>query len=341
MIQFRKEIRTSVFRDPTENYALSKREMQKRYDPLDGRMVRIFPFRGMTFPRHDWTPFVEESRQRFCPFCPGTVEKVTPRFPADFIAEGVISCGQALLVPNLHPYETHTGVVIMTPIHYLSMEDITVEVMTDAMEAGLNYLKVIAAQDPVNAKYSSINWNYMPYAGGSIIHPHLQIISGAEPCNLDGSMIAAAADYYQKNGRVYWHDLIAAEKSDGARYLGTTGKIEWLASFAPLTMGDITAVLEGCATVHDVTRQTLAELAGGFRKVISYYDQINFPAFNMALYFTDREAAGFCCTARMVGRFTLFPLVGSDVSHMEMMHMDPCSFAEPEDMAVEARKFFK
>jgi len=340
MIQFKNKICTSVYHDPTKNFELSKVEIQKRYDPLTGRMVRIFPFRSMTFPRHDWTPFVEESKQGFCPFCPGAVEKVTPRFPEDFIPGGMIKCGQSVLVPNLHPYETHTGVVIMTPTHYLSMEDITVEVMTDGMEAGLNYLKIIAEKDPDNAKYCNINWNYMPYAGGSIIHPHLQIISGADPCNLDREMIEAAAKYYENNGKVYWHDLIEAEKN-GERHLGTTGQIEWLASFAPLTMGDVTAVLEGCSTIYDITRQTLADLATGLRKVISYYDHANFPAFNMALYFAGREAEGFCCTARMVGRYTLFPLVGSDVSHMQMLHMDPWSLLNPEDMAVEIRKFFK
>lgn len=340
MINFLKNVSRSVYQDPTSNFELKQVESQKRYDPLTGKLVRVFPFRKLAFPRHDWAPFVEESRQRFCPFCPGVLEKATPRFPEDFIPGGRIQVGQSMLVPNLHPYETHTGVVVMTPSHYLSMEDITVEVMVDSMEAGIRYLQVIAEKDPENAKYSSINWNYMPYAGGSLIHPHLQVISGGEPGNLEREVIDSAALYYKNNGSVYWDDLLEAERQ-GERYLGATGSVEWLATYAPLAMGDVTAVLGGCSTIQDISREKLVELAGGLKKVISYYDSVDLPAFNMALYFAGRGDEGFRCTARLVGRYTLFPLVGSDISHMQMLHQDPWTLHLPETMAEELRKFFK
>ncbi|MCL6478340.1 MAG: hypothetical protein K6T65_07975 [Peptococcaceae bacterium] len=339
MIEFRKVVSKSRFYDPTKNFELNEVNSEKRYDPLTGEMVRLFPFRNMALPRHDWTPFVEESKQRFCPFCPGIIDQAAPRFTEDFIPEGRLKVGESVLLPNLNPYETHSAVVVMTPQHYLSMPDISTGVMRDSMQVGLDYLKVVAEKDPANARYSSINWNYMPYSGGSLIHPHLQVISGSEPCNLDRNMINSAAAYFEKNGSVYWYDLVEAEKS-GERYLGNTGQIDWLAAFAPLALGDVVAVVRGCSTIHDITSEHLEELALGFQKVIKYYDSVNLPAFNMALYFAGREDKGFCCTARMIGRFTLFPLVGSDVSNMQMLHHDFWTLYLPEDMAGELKGYF-
>lgn len=339
MINLRRIISTSKYHDPTKNFELKEVNSEKRYDPLTGRQVRLFPFRKTAFPRHDWTPFVEESRQRFCPFCPGVFDKVTPRFEEEFIPGGRIKVGESTLIPNLNPYETHSAVVVMTPQHYISMQDITPELMRDSMEAGLQYLKAVAGKDPDNSRYCSVNWNYMPYAGASLIHPHLQVISGSEPCNLDGDMVNAAAGYFDRNGSIFWDDLIEAERG-GERDLGSTGKVHWLTSFAPLALGDVTGVIKDCSTIRDITGEHLGEIAGGFKRIISYYDSINLPSFNMAIYFAGSEDRGFCCTARMVGRYTLFPLVGSDISNMQMLHHDPWTLFLPEDMAADLKKYF-
>jgi galactose-1-phosphate uridylyltransferase len=339
MINFRKVVSRTRFLDPAKDFDVRVVNSEKRYDPLTGKLVRVFPFRKISLPRHDWTPFVEESRQRFCPFCPGILENKTPRFTEDFIPGGKMQVGESTLVPNLHPYETHSAVVVMSSQHYISMRDMTEEIIADSMEAGLRYLKVIAGKDPDNARYSSINWNYMPYAGGSLIHPHIQVISGSEPCNLDREMVDAAAGYFDKNNRIFWDDLVEAEKG-GERHLGDNGMIDWLATFAPLAMGDVTAVIRGCSTISDITIEHFKELAKGLVKVIRYYDAVNIPSFNMALYFAGREDRGFCSTARIIGRYTLFPVAGTDVSHMQMLHQDPWTLHLPEEMAKDLKQYF-
>ncbi|MFZ5652092.1 MAG: hypothetical protein ACOY4I_14755 [Bacillota bacterium] len=341
MINFIKKVNKTRYYDPTKNFELNEVDSEKRYDPLTGKMVRIFPFRKIGFPKHDWTPFVEESRKRFCPFCPDVIEKTTPRFPEDLIPEGRLRVGDAVLVPNLHPFETHTGVVVMTSRHYLAMDDITPEIMACSIEAGLQYLKRIEDKDPENAGFSSVNWNYMPYAGGSLIHPHMQVIAGADPACLDGEMARCAAAYFDNHGSNYWHDLVEAEKKEGQRYIGSTGGIEWLATFAPLGMADVTAVLVNCRSFRDVSGERLVQLTRGLKNVISYYNSVNIPAFNMATYFAGNGEKGFCCTMRVVGRYTLFPLVGSDVSHMQMLHLDPWTLHLPEVMAEDLRNYFK
>ena len=251
-VELRRKVNETIYHDPTKDFTLQKATSEIRYDPLTGQLVRIFPFRKIMFERFDWTPYVEESRQRFCPFCPGIIEKATPRFPDSFTPGGRLQVGQAVVVPNLHPYELHTGVVIMTPTHYVSMDELTEEFMFDSFKAGVSYLLRCVEVDPAGAVYSSVNWNYMPYAGGSLIHPHLQVLAGPEPSNYDAMMLAGLKSYTRATGNIFWADLLATEQSLGQRYLGQVGNSHWLATFAPRALIDITAVFPKRVTPGDM-----------------------------------------------------------------------------------------
>jgi len=339
-VKFIKTVNKSTFLDPANNFAPKTVNTEVRYDPLTGQISRIFPFRKLILHRHDWTPFVEESKQKFCPFCPAVVEKVTPKFPADIAPEGRIRVGDALAIPNLNPYEKHAAVVIMSSRHYIPMEEVDVRLMVDSFRAGLEYLQRSAGADPDGARYASVNWNYMPYAGGSLIHPHLQVLAGARPCTYDRHLINASVEYFKSYNSNYWTDLIDAEIKHGERYLGKTGRVHWLSTFAPRHVGDITGIIPDKQTVDDLNDSDLTDLAGGFKKIIDYYSRCNIVSFNAALYFARREDTGFTVHARIVGRFTIFPLVGSDITHMQILHDDPWTVILPETIAGELRALF-
>lgn len=340
-VELRREIIESYFHDPAQEFALTKATGEIRYDPLTGQLVRIFPFRNMKFHPHDWTPFVEESRRRFCPFCPEQLTKVTPLFPEGFCPEGRIRVGEAVAVPNLNPYERHTAVVVMSPQHYLSMPELTPGVIVDSFLAGLAFLKAAAAYDPDGARYGSINWNYMPYSGGSLIHPHLQVLTGPAPTTYQGELIRGANAYFNQQGSNFWTDLLSLEQTRDERYLGQTGTVTWTVTFAPRAAHDITAVLPGRRTVFDVGEKDFRDLAHGMVKIIDFYRQKNLVSFNAAIYFADRADAGFWVHARMVGRFTIFPLVGSDYSHMQVLHDDPWTLYLPEQLAQGMKPLFR
>ena len=338
-VNLRRVVNKTLYHNPMKNFELHEANSETRYDPLTGQLVRIFPFRKIGFPRHDWTPYVEDSQKRFCPFCPGVLEKSTPRYPDDIIPGGRLKVGDAVLVPNLHPYERHTAVVIMTPRHYVPMNEIPVDMMLDSFKAGLQFLKIIEQKDPTGSGYGSINWNYMPYAGGSLIHPHLQVISGPEPSTYDGQMITAANEYFKNNGANFWDDLLKLERCS-ERYVGKTGDVEWLATFAPRALVDVTAVLPGGITTGELSENDLLEVLRGFKNVIDYYDSVNVSAFNSVLYFARKKDTGFRIHARIVGRYTIFPVVGSDVSHLQVLHNDPWTLHMPEVLAEDLKKFF-
>lgn len=340
-IEFRRIVNETEFHNPMKDFELKKANSEIRYDPLTGQLVRIFPFRKVTLSSHDWTPFVEESLRRFCPFCPDKLETATPRFPEKLIPGGRLKFGEATVVPNLHPYELYSAVVAMSKLHYIPMPDLTPQLIFDSFKASLEFLKLIAAKDPNNSRYSSINWNYMPYAGGSLIHPHLQVLSGPKPTTFVEQMINASMAYHSNNGSSFWTDLINLEQEKAERYLGQTGNIHWLTTYAPLALCDVTGILTECAAPNELKDNDLKDLATGLKKVIDYYHDNNICSFNMALYFAPKQDTGFKASIRIVGRYTLFPLVGSDFSHLQILHKDPWTLHSPEEMTRELKVYFQ
>lgn len=339
-IEFRREFIESAFLDPRKNYEKKVVTSEVRYDPLTGQISRIFPFRRLISHRHDWEPFVEKSRQQFCPFCPENLDKTTPRFLPDFYPEGYIRTGGATAVPNLHPYEKYASVVVMCREHYVPMGDIYPSMVTESFKAALEYLKYAQKYDSSGARYCSINWNYMPYAGGSVIHPHLQVLAGPKPSTYDEKMYQAAKEYFDKTGQNFFTELIKAEQKENKRYLGRTGQVHWLSTFAPRHVADVTGILPGKTNIGDLTDDDLKQIAEGMIKVAHYYDRINLPSFNAALYFGLDSDGSFYITIRMVGRFTIFPLVGSDITHMQILHDDPWTVLLPEKLAEDLKKDF-
>lgn len=339
-INFIKTRKESTFLDPRNNFEAQTITIEVRKDPLTERVSRIFPFRQMFLHRHDWTPFVEDSKRKFCPFCPEVVEQVTPKFIKTITSEGRIKVGNAMAIPNLNPYEKHAAVVIMSPKHYIAMDAIDINTIVDSLQAALTYLSRVAATDPAEGHYPSINWNYMPYAGGSIIHPHLQVLTSSEPSTFNKQLISSSMEYFKKYRQNYWVDLIDAEIKSGERYIGQTGGIHWISAFAPRHAGEILGILPGKQTIDDLDEQDLKNLATGLQKVILYYDRKNIPSFNAALYFSRQDDLGFTIHLRIVGRFTIFPLVGSDITHMQVLHDDPWTVILPELVTQELKDVF-
>lgn len=337
-ISFKKEIITTVFHNPKHGFQLTPAHCEIRYDPLTGQLSRIFPSKRINFHQPGPKSTAGESKGT-CPFCPENLEKSTPRFPEDLIPSGRLKSGKACVIPNLSVYESYNGVVIMSPDHYVGMKEISAEMISQSLRASLEFLVTAGRKDPGNARYGSVNWNYMPCAGGSLIHPHLQVIAGRNPSTYAQSVIKASDEYYKSKGSVFWSDLIETE-SGGDRHPGNTGNITWLSTFAPRGLADITAIIPEKRSASDINAKDIANLASGLLKVISYYHRCGIPGFNTSLYLAGREDEGFWSTLRMIGRFNTAPLAGSDVSYMQTLLGDPWSFQLPEVTAAEMKTYF-
>lgn len=338
MIELRKETYTTSLHNPMADFALTGLPSEIRTDPLTGGRVRICPPKVYNLRPHDWTPYIENSRQRFCPFCPEALEKATPRFPAGLIPEGRLRIGGATLIPNMTPYDLYAAVVIMSPDHYVPPEGLVPNVLGDSLTAAWRFVERLTAYDPDRAVYASINWNYMPYSGGSIIHPHLQVLAGPLASRYQGEALAGEQDYFARTGRFFWDDLVSEEKERGERYLGASGEVEWLAYWAPRALVDIAAVLP--ASGGEGILAHLNDLCAGFARLMAYFQSVNMPSFNAGLHLAPATARGHRITLRIGGRFTTHPVAGSDITFLQLFHDEPWTPWEPEKVAAAARPFF-
>ncbi len=338
-IQFRREVYSSVFRDPRQNFEPVEASTEIRYDPVTGEMTRVFPFKQFRLVPHNWSPVVDVSREKGCPFCPEVIASTTPLFPEELIPGGRLCHGEATVVPNISPYAAYAGVVVMCKQHYYPLTAIPAAIISDALSAGISFLKRVKDHDAQNGRYGSICWNYMPYSGGSIIHPHLQALAGPAPGNLHHALLEGAQAYHRDNGRNIWADLLEAEKTSGQRYLGQLGSQHWLASFAARGVGDLTVIFQDKSTLEELTVADLQHFTAGLQKVLAYYGLINLPSFNLAFYPAPQQDAGYWLTARIVGRFTLFQWT-SDINALQMLLGDFFTIYPPEQLAAEIRADF-
>ena len=70
-------------------------------------------------------------------------------------------------------------------------------------------------------------------SGSSLFHPHLQGIVDSAPTTVQRLL----ADVPPHGSSAY----LDAERRAGERWLGNTGRVEWLASFAPIAPAELRA----------------------------------------------------------------------------------------------------
>lgn len=324
-----KKIRSQVrLMNPFKGHSLDEIPFEIRFDPLTGETGRVFdlPFKA---GNPEVADIVDRSRKIFCPFCPASLEKSTPEFPKDLIPEGRIKVGDATLIPNLAPFEKHAGVAIFSKEHFLPMENLTPETMRDAFSASLLYLKRVAQSDPL-VRFFSINWNYMPPAGSSIVHAHLQPNAGDVPTNALREQIEGCRRYWQENQRGFWNDFIQAEKQRDERYLGAIGSTFWAMSFVPVSfLPDVQCVFPEHLTLLELSNDDLECFLEGLSRTLKYFLEENIYSFNVSI-FSTKEEESHRVNARICPRLLPRPIGNSDIAYPQMMHKESFTVRPPE-----------
>ncbi|MGQ9677612.1 MAG: hypothetical protein ACUVX1_18275 [Chloroflexota bacterium] len=339
-VEFRKALRETRFLDPMSGFAENKRTTEIRIDPLTGRTARVLEWPGRLPSKPDLTTLVEKSLQIGCPFCPERVEAITPMFPPDLLPEPRIKVGDAIVVCNMFPYDAYSAVCVMTSRHFIAIDEFDEELLVDALLASQSYVRMVAGRD-ATARYISINWNYMPPSGGTLIHPHLQVIVGDTPSNYHREIIECSRRYYETNSANYWADLIDAERRLGERYVASTGPVHWLVPFAPKGIIDVMAVFEERASVLDLERDDWSAFADGLASVMRYLGSLNFHSLNMSLISGLRGEDALWTTAHVVPRFSIFEAIGtSDINYFEALHEEVLTRVRPEDVGRDLQPFF-
>ncbi len=202
-IEFKKANYEFTYLDPRQDFTESPISLEARFDPLTGEVTNIYgtQFRsylpGLSKP--DLSSVVEKSLELGCPFCPGNLDTMTPRFPERFWKEGRIEMREARVFPNMMPYAPYCAIGVFSSQHFYELPDISPGLLADGLAASVSYLSRVAEYDHT-VRFANISWNHLPPSGGSIIHPHLQLLASYGPSNRHRELLRASREYRQQNG---------------------------------------------------------------------------------------------------------------------------------------------
>jgi UDPglucose--hexose-1-phosphate uridylyltransferase len=295
----------------------SRATLQYRKEHLTGFRCRISPDRLKRMINQLYIP----SNAEGCPFCRDAVMTVTPTFPDG----NRIIRGESVTFPNLFPFGEGHVVTVMTIEH--GVATFSRQQIVDAL---LSQIEVLHQADG----YPSINWNFLPSAGASIVHPHMQGLSDSHPSCIVDVYIAASKQYRIKQGRNYW-DAVADQERSSDRYL-FGDEILWSAHAVPLGEREVRGILP--ISTIDEMENYVDPVAQGILEIVALYRELGTHAFNMSLFFdkkgNDHGLRAFCS---MISRINPNPSSTSDSAFMERLHLEPVIMTLPEDLG----KFYK
>jgi galactose-1-phosphate uridylyltransferase len=228
--------------------------------------------------------------------------------------------------PNLFPFgEWHT-VTVITRRH--QADTLSLSEIADALSGQAESLLKVPG-------YKSINWNYLPSAGASISHPHLQGLSNRRAPVIAERYMVAGSRYLDREGRSYWEDLRFSE-SVSPRYL-FGDELFWYAHPVPLGEREVRCILpvvtleEFCSCIETFSEGLLA--------VIGMYRNLGTHAFNMSLFFGENgKKTGFSAFCSVISRINPNRYSMSDSAFMERLHLEPVILTLPEDLGDFFRK---
>ena len=296
----------------------SRGTLQYREEHFTGLRCRISPDRLKR--QIDQTLYILPNADS-CPFCRDAVFSVTPTFP-----EGSrIIRGESVTFPNLFPFGEGHVVTVITREH--SVVEFTRQQITDALLSQADALRQADG-------YASINWNFLPSAGASLVHPHMQGLSDSRPSHIVDCYITASEKYRRQRGRNYW-DAVADEEKSSDRFLFGEEML-WFAHAVPVGEREVRGLLP-ISTIDEM--ESYVDLAAkGILEIISLYRKLGTHAFNMSLFFDKKgNDHGFRTFCSMISRINPNPSSTSDSAFMERLHLEPVILTLPEDLG----KFYK
>lgn len=319
-----------------------KKTIEIRTNPITGRTCRIAFSRTeereagterLPEPPPDW------DNTAACPFCLPQVAEKTPQLNPDMGIEGRMVEGSSLLFPNLFPYGSYSAVSLFDDRHFVEIGTASLASYRDSFLNCRNYLARVRDHDP-QAVYQAITQNHLPSAGGSLVHPHLQINADAVPTNHQRILLEAADRYDRQPGGQLYSAYLQHERAEGSRYITRIGDWEWMAAFAPEGFYELWAVLPQVTSLTQLAAEHWRDLARGILCAQNYYRSLNRNGYNFGLIVVETPASLLELRASLTVRSNYAPWARNDHSGFEVMLGDMATFSAPEETAAAARKFF-
>ena len=334
------------FHNPLRDFAEDLHLLEIRKDPLLGDISIHNPYlkdkAKAFFGECDQDlirRLVEESGKN-CFFCGDGVEKGTPRFTSDFVTEGRLRVGEAVLFPNLFSLGTHHPVVCLCKAHFLKLSEFHPDLLADGLTAAQEFLKIVYQRDP-SASFTAVTANYLFPAGASLVHPHLQMLVTPVPYSYHGRLIEAGNSYFREHGSSYFADLINEER-EGPRYVARQGRWNWLMPFSPMGNNEVMAVHDSVPDYGLLSEADVTDLAHGISRVLSFYETLGHLSFNYAAYSVKdhRAGEGFRCIFKIITRQNLYPNYRNDDYFLQKLLQTELIITPPEELAMALKGHF-
>jgi UDPglucose--hexose-1-phosphate uridylyltransferase len=338
---FKFQTLTATFQDAQERQIL--RPVEIRTHPITGRQCRITFSRSLEREAAIQTlppPPPDADRTGDCPFCPSQLEKRTPLLHPGIAPEGRMQTGRSILFPNLFPYGAFSAVSLFDHRHFVEIGTAEADTYADSFINCVRYLKRVSRFEP-EAVFMAITQNHLPAAGGSLVHPHLQVHADRIPSNHHAFLAQRAADYRNQTGRQLFSDYLAAEQATGRRIIGNTGPWHWLAAFAPEGFFEIWAICPGQTSFFQLKAHQWHDLAQGVVNTQHFYRSLCRNSYNLGLLAVEQARSALELRVALVARANYAPWVRSDITGYEVALGDMATFNAPEETAELARPFWK
>lgn len=287
--------------------------VQYREEQFTGFRCRISPDRSK---RHVLQPPTPQSDTGDCPFCRDRLFTVTPVFP-----DGCrVIHGESVTFPNMFPFGQGHVVTVITKEH--QVDTFSRQQIADALSGQIEALQKYDG-------YPSINMNFLPSAGASMAHPHMQGLCDIRPSRVMELYLHAGRQYQHHDGKNYWEALVDEEKGSGRYLFGDD--IMWSAHAVPCGEREVRGILP-IASLSELDSYTDL-LAQGILEVLAFYRSMGTYAFNMSIFFDKTgENNGFHAFCSLISRINPNPASMSDSAFMERMHCEPVIMTPPEEM---------
>ncbi len=337
ILSFEKQIVTAKYIAPSGEDVENRIEV--RMNPITGRTSRIAFGRGAekepgteSLPQ----PPPNSDDTAGCPFCKPQVMTRTPRIFSNICPDGRLCHNDSILFPNLFPYGSYSAVSLFDNRHFVEIGTASVSSYADCFINCRNYLSHILNYDS-EAVYMAITQNHLPSAGGSMIHPHLQINAHRIAPNNHRFLSKRAEEYFRQVGSYLFSDYLLHEKRDGSRYIGKTGSWEWMTAFAPEGFFEIWGILPGITSLHQITDSDWKHLAQGVINTQKFYRSLCRNGYNLGMLFVEDGNAHLEMRIVILARSNHAPWVRNDHTGFEIMLGDMTTFTSPENIAKKAR----
>ncbi len=280
--------------DPAGNRA--EQVIEHRTDPLTGSVASINAALGEKAKAFLGTADValledlQEKTRAGCPFCSAS-ERGT-RFVPEVVKEGQLRIGDALAIPNLFSKCAFDSVVVVDPSrHVLFPSRISSGALGDAIRTAGELVRRARAHDAALVHHVA-GMNFLNPGGSSVPHPHFQVHVRSVPYSGLARAMRLAAEHLDRTGEGFFDALVAHEKAAGARWIGETGRVAWLAAWAPAHQREIWGILPGTGSLAEASDADAEAFAAGLSRIVSFYEETGTHPFTFAFHSSPRPGEG-------------------------------------------------